>query len=102
MLGAALAQLPATWVITAVALALFGLRPRAVLASWGVLGACLLLWLLGPSVHLAQWAMDISPFTHIPKLPGSPFLATPLLVLTATAVIVAGAGLAGLRRRDIG
>ena len=102
VLGAALAQLPATWVITAVALALFGLRPRAVLASWGVLGACLLLWLLGPSVHLAQWAMDISPFTHSPKLPGSPFLATPLLVLTATAVIVAGAGLAGLRRRDIG
>ncbi|HEY7050016.1 MAG TPA: ABC transporter permease [Jatrophihabitantaceae bacterium] len=102
VLGAALAQLPATWVVTAVALALFGLRPRAAPAGWGVLGACLLLWLLGPSVHLAQWAMDISPFTHIPKLPGSAFSTTPLALLTAIAVLVAAAGLAALRRRDIG
>lgn len=102
VLGGALAQLPATWLITALVLALFGLWPRATAASWGVLGMCVLLWLLGPSVHLAQWAMDVSPFTHIPKLPGSAFSALPLVVLTAVALAVAAAGLAGLRRRDVG
>lgn len=67
-----------------------------------MLGAGLLLWLLGPSVHLDQWAMGVSPFTHIPRLPGSAFSALPLVVLTALALAVATAGLAGLRHRNIG
>ena len=40
LLAAGLAPVPAVWVVVAVAVALFGLVPRAVGAAWGVLGAC--------------------------------------------------------------
>jgi hypothetical protein len=46
--------------------------------------------------------MDISPFTHIPKLPGGAVSAQPLLWLCAVALTMAMIGLAGLRRRDLG
>src|SRR5262249_11391549 len=41
--GAALAALPAVWVLGAVVAALFGLLPRAASAAWAVLGACVLI-----------------------------------------------------------
>ncbi len=102
VLGAALVQLPAAWVLAGITLALFGLAPRLALASWGALGVCLLLGQLGPVLKLGQWAMDVSPFTHVPKVPGSALPATPLLVLTVVAILLVGAGLAGFRQRDVG
>jgi ABC-2 type transport system permease protein len=56
----------------------------------------------GPLLRLPQWVMDISPFTHVPKLPGATVHAAPLLWLTLAAAILAGAGLAALRQRDVG
>jgi len=85
-----------------VTLVLFGLAPRFTAVAWGVLGGCLLLGQLGPVLKLAQWAMDISPFTHVPKLPGSALSVAPLVGLTAVAVVAAAVGLAGFRRRDVG
>jgi ABC-2 type transport system permease protein len=102
VLAGALVQLPATWVLAGVTLVIFGFAPRFAQAAWAVLGACLLLGQLGPVLKLAQWAMDVSPFTHVPKIPGSALPATPVLALTLVGVALAGAGLAGLRRRDIG
>ncbi|MCW2884505.1 MAG: putative exporter of polyketide antibiotics-like protein [Streptosporangiaceae bacterium] len=99
--GAALAQLPAVWLIAAVTVALFGLAPRAARGGWGVLTACLLLGQLGPVLKLPQWAMDLSPFTHVSKLPGGTFSAVPPAWLTALALLLAAAGLAGFRRRDL-
>jgi len=102
LLGAALVQLPAVWVLTAVTLALFGLLPGySVTVSWGVLGVCLLIGLVGPSVQLSHWVLDISPFVHVPRLPGGALSATPLAWLAAVVVVVAAAGLTGIRRRDI-
>lgn len=102
LLGAALAQVPAAWLMAGVAVALFGLAPRmAVPASWTALGVIALLTLVGPTLRLPQWVMDISPFTHVPRLPGGSFTVSPLLWLAGVAVVLAGAGLAGLRRRDL-
>ena len=53
-------------------------------------------------LQLSPWVMDLSPFTHVPRIPGSPLTPAPLLGLAATAAVLTGAGLAGLRRRDIG
>jgi len=90
------------WVFGAL-LALFGLAPRlAVPAGWTALGVVALLTLLGPTLRLPQWVMDISPFTHVPKLPGGTFTATPLVWLTVVAAVLIAAGLAGFRRRDLG
>jgi len=103
LLGAALAQLPAALVVAAVAVALFGLLPRSCVAGgWAALALAAVLVELGPTLRLARWLQDISPFTHVPKLPGGPVMAAPLAWLTVIAAVLAAAGLAGLRRRDIG
>ncbi|GAB3958849.1 exporter of polyketide antibiotics [Actinoallomurus acanthiterrae] len=102
MFEAALVQVPAAWVTAAIALLLFGVVPRYVAAAWGVLAVFLLLGQMGPVLKLSQAVMDLSPFTHVPKLPGGDLTVTPLAVLTALALAIAAAGLAGFRRRDIG
>ncbi|WP_067819256.1 ABC transporter permease [Actinomadura kijaniata] len=100
-LGAVLVQAPAAWVTTGVAVALFGLLPRLSYAAWGVVGAFLLLGILGPALNLDQAVLDVSPFTHTPKLPGAELTATPLVVMTAVVAALVAAGLAGFRRRDV-
>jgi ABC-2 type transport system permease protein len=103
MTGAALAQLPSALVLAAVAIAVFGLLPQAAgAAAWTALGLVVLLNLFGQSLQLSHWVLDVSPFTHAPRLPGGPVSAAPLLWLSAVALAATAAGLAGLRRRDIG
>jgi ABC-2 type transport system permease protein len=103
LLGAALAQVPAAWLMAGVAVALFGLAPRpAVPAAWTVLGVIAFLTLVGPTLRLSHWLMDISPFTHVPKLPGGTFAAAPLVWLTIVAAALIAVGLAAFRRRDLG
>ena len=102
LLVAGLAQAPAALVIGAIAAALFGLTPRAsVAASWSVLGVAVAMLVLGATLQLSHWVLDVSPFTHLPKLPGGTAHPAPLIVLCLVAALLAGAGLVGLRRRDI-
>ncbi|MFD0203119.1 MULTISPECIES: ABC transporter permease [Saccharothrix] len=100
--GAALTHVPAVWVVAGLALVLFALVPKLASASWAVIVVFLVLGQLGPVLQLDQWAMDLSPFTHIPKVPGAEVTATPLLWLTLVAAALVAAGFAGFRRRDVG
>lgn len=102
LFGAALVQLPAAWIMAGLGAALFGFAPRLAGLTWVALIACLVLLEVGALLGLDQRLLDVSPFAHVPRLPGSPFTATPLLWLTATAALLTGAGLVGFRRRDIG
>ena len=103
MIGAAMGQLPSVLVLAGVAIALFGLLPRAsVPGAWSALGLVVLINLFGQVLQLSHWVLDISPFTHAPRLPGGTVTAAPLLWLCALALAAAAAGLAGLRHRDIG
>ena len=103
MLGAALAQLPASLAVAAVAVLLSGALPSAAQAgAWAALGVAVLIGLFGQVLSLSHWVLDISPFTHVPKLPGGPVSGTPLLWLCLATAALGAAGLAGLRRRDIG
>ena len=101
-LGAALVQGFAIAVFAAVVLALFGLAPRWATAGWAVLAAGLLIFFLGSVVSLNHWLMDLSPFSHLPKLPGGEMAWTPLIWLTVLTVALGGIGLTALHRRDIG
>lgn len=102
MFGAGMAELPAVLVIAAIAAAAFGLLPDACVAvGWGVLGLAVLVNLFGQSLQLSGWVLDISPFTHVPRLPGGTVAAQSLVWLCVIAVAFGAAGLAGLRRRDI-
>ncbi|GGS61667.1 ABC transporter permease [Streptomyces violaceus] len=101
ILGACLVQLPAIWVIGGLAVLLIGVLPRAAAAAWGVAGAVLLIGWVGPALDVPQVVLDLSPFGHLPKLPGGEMAWGPVLVLLGSAVVLVAAGLAGLRRRDM-
>lgn len=100
-LAGALVQLPAVWVLGAIAVALFGLLPRITWVTWAVFGLCFLFGQLGAIFKFPQGLLDVSPYTHVPRLPGGSVQALPLVVLTVVAIAVAAAGLAGVRRRDV-
>jgi ABC-2 type transport system permease protein len=101
VLAAALVQLPAAWVLGAIVVAAFGLAPRFVAIGWVALAAFVLLGELGPLMNLDQWVMDLSPFAHVPRLPGGTFATPPLVALVGVAALRGLVGLAGFRRRDI-
>lgn len=101
VLGAALVQLPAMWVVVGTVVAAFGLVPRLAVAGWALLVAFLLLGELGPLLRLQQWVMDLSPYAHTPRLPGADVSSLPLVVLVAVAATLTATGLAAFRRRDL-
>ncbi|MDF3291470.1 ABC transporter permease [Streptomyces silvisoli] len=102
MAGAGLVQLPAVLFVAAVAVLILGAVPRLALAGWTVVSLTLTLGLYGPLLRLSRWALDLSAFTHLPRVPSAPVAAAPLVWLTALAAVLTAAGLAALRRRDIG
>ncbi|GAA1290559.1 ABC transporter permease [Saccharothrix xinjiangensis] len=102
LVGAALAHAPAVWVVAGLALTVFALVPKLTSATWAVLVVFLVLGQLGPLLRLDQWAMDLSPFTHVPKAPGAEVAAGPLLWLVLVAAALVAVGLVGFRRRDVG
>ena len=99
---AALVQIPAVWVTIGIVVAAFGLVPRLVVLGWAALIGFVLLGEFGPLFELSHVVMDISPFAHVPRLPGGDFAAAPLLWLTAVAAGLIAVGLGGFRRRDAG
>lgn len=101
VIGGALSQLPATWVLTGITMAAFGIAPRLAALGWSALGVFVVLGVIGPLFPLNQAVMDISPFAHSPKLPGGVFSATPVVALTGVAVLLVAAGLYGFRNRDV-
>ncbi|WP_232828461.1 ABC transporter permease [Kribbella monticola] len=61
MLAAALVQLPAIWLVTALVVILFGLAPKLVTATWALFATFLLLGQFGPLFNLPDSVMNISP-----------------------------------------
>ncbi|MGV9994264.1 ABC transporter permease [Streptomyces sp. NPDC003374] len=101
ILGACLLQVAAVWVIGGIAVLLYGVLPRGAVAAWAVAGAVLLIGWIGPALDVPRAVLDLSPFGHLPKLPGGHMEWAPVGVLLALAVVLVAGGLAGLRRRDL-
>ena len=102
LLGAALVHLPAVWLLAGVAVALYGLAPRAMAVSWAVLAGCFVIGFFGPLWKLPSWVLDLSPFEHTPDLPAAMLTVVPLVVLVAATAGLIGLGLVGFRHRDVG
>jgi ABC-2 type transport system permease protein len=98
---AAVVRLPAVWVLIGVTVALYGVARRAAPIAWVVLVATFLASEIGPLLNLPRWVRDLSPFTHVPNLPGGEVTAGPLLALLAIAAALIAVGLWTLRRRDL-
>lgn len=97
----ALAQLPAVWVLAGATVLLIGTVPKLAAAAWAVVVTAFLILIVGPLVQADQWLLDLSPFAHVPHLPGPGFTVVPLLLLTLIAAGLSGAGLIALRHRDL-
>lgn len=102
ILVAALVQIPAAWLVVGIAAAVFGLAPRLMALGWVALAGFVVLGEFGTLFGLSQVVMDVSPFAHVPRLPGGDFAVTPLLWLAAIATGLIAVGLGGFRRRDVG
>ena len=98
---AALAQIPAAWVVTSVVLAVFGWAPRLAGAVWGVLLGFVALGEFGVLWNAPEWLMDLSPFRHSPLLPVDSGGVPALVALVLAAAALAALGYAGWRRRDL-
>jgi ABC-2 type transport system permease protein len=102
VLQGAAVQLPAVWVFAGLTCVLVGVLPRAAAVAWVTVGACIGLWFFGSLLGISDAVLDVSPFQHVPQVPGNAVAAAPLVALGAIALALTLAGLAGIRRRDVG
>ncbi len=100
-LGSGLAYLPAELVLAALALALYGIRPRLLGFAWVGFAVMMFIAFLGPGLKLSQWALDLSPTTHVGNPPLGAVQTTALLLMTGIAVVVTTVGFAAFRRRGV-
>jgi ABC-2 type transport system permease protein len=101
VVGAGVAYLPAELLLGGLAIALFGLWPRALPASWAALAFVAFIAFLGPGLKLPTWLLNLAPTTHVGNPPLGSVEALPLLVLGAIAAILVALGALGLRSRGV-
>jgi len=73
-----------------------------VAVGWTAVGLAVLLNIFGQALQLSHWVLDVSPFTHAPRLPGGAVGAESLAWLCVIGIALCALGLAALRRRDVG
>jgi ABC-2 type transport system permease protein len=98
---AAMVQLPAIWMLASIAAVLFGFVPRMASWSWGILGLFLILGQFGVLFGFPEWVLDLSPYSHTPRVPAESIRILPAAVMVGITAGLFGAGLLGFRRRDI-
>ncbi|HWC70526.1 MAG TPA: ABC transporter permease [Actinomycetota bacterium] len=101
VIGATMAYAPAVWLTVGLAVALFGLAPRATLLVWILIAYAGLIGMFADLLGLPDWTVDLSPFGHVPLLPAVGMRWTPIVLLTAIAAALIAVGLVGFRRRDL-
>ena len=101
LVGAAASRLPAVAVMVSVALLASAALPiRGPALGWGALAVAFGLGELGSTVGLPSWLVRVSPFAHVPQLPGGEFTAMSSIVLCAIAAALTGLAFTAYRLRD--
>ena len=95
--------MPAAWVCVGIATAAFALAKHAASAiAWGALSVFLLLGEFGALLGLPDSVLNLSPFTHSPRLPLESFRVLPVVLLVAVTAALVGLAATVWRRRDVG
>ena len=102
LVSSSVVQAPAVWAVLGVAAVLLALRSRWAVLGWGALVLFATLGLIGELLGLPDWALQLSPYTHVAKVPSETFTWGPALVLTAVAAVLLVGAWARFRTRDIG
>jgi ABC-2 type transport system permease protein len=101
VVGQAVAETPAVWVLVGIALLVIGARPAARMAPWLAVVATFALTILGPLFRLWDWILGISPLWHVPTINAPDPSYRGLVIVGLIALALVGAGFAGYRRRDV-
>lgn len=101
LLHAAVAYMPAVWLVGAFTFALFGLLPKIVHLAWILIAYSMFIIMLGGLFGFPDWTLYLTPFGHVPLLPAEQYEVAPLLRLMGIAIILLAVGFIGFRRRDI-
>jgi ABC-2 type transport system permease protein len=101
VLWAGAAYLPAELLVAGLALALFGLRPRAFPAAWAAVAFIAFIALLGRGLQLPRWVLDLSPLSHVGNPPLDTVPPLSLITLGAIAAALAVAAAVGFRHRGV-
>jgi ABC-2 type transport system permease protein len=101
LVAASLVQVPAVWLVAAVALLLFAALPKWAMGAWVVYVLVFIAGVVVPAAWPNSRAADLSPFTHIPKLPAAQMSWIPLIWLMALVVLALAFGYTSFKRRDI-
>lgn len=103
VLGSTVAYLPACLVFAGIAVALIGWMPHvAAPVTWLLLGLSLVVDLLGEFRLVDAAVLQVSPFVQtLRPLTAGVGLGSALVVLVLVAGVFLGAGLLGLRQRDL-
>lgn len=100
--SAAVAQLPAVFLLLAVVALVFALVPRLTIGlGWAVLLLAIFIGQFGGLFGLPDWARDISPFSHTPIVTEADVDWGPAWLMLGIAVVVAAASVLLVRRRDV-
>lgn len=98
---AAFAYWPVILLFGAVAIATFGLMPRASSVTWIlVVWAAIVVFLAG-LLNLPEWAMNLSPLAHVPLVPEADLDGVTVAWMLGAAVVLMLVGGWGIRRRDV-
>jgi len=101
VLGAGVAYLPAELLVGGLALALFGLAPRALPAGWAAVAFVAFIAFLGPGLRLPGWLLDLSPATHVGNPPLGTVDALPLVALMVITGILGVVAATGFSHRGV-
>lgn len=97
-----LAPAPAVWVVLALALACVCFRASWAVSGWAILLFFATLGQIGEFIDLPQPLLNLSPYTHVPKMPQQTFELLPVAVLSGVAATIVAVSWVMYRRRDLG
>lgn len=99
--GSQLAYLPAILTLVGVVALVAGWRPRWSWVGYLVLAFSFVIGWLGELLGPPQWMVELSPFSHTPRVPIESAWGWELPVLVLVALALMAAGVVGFRRRDV-
>lgn len=102
LVQAAMAQVPAVWLVTALAALAWSWRSDGTVAGWVLLGVFVTLGQVGELLQLPGWLLGFSPYHHVPAVPVEAFSVSSAAGLTGVAALVIALAWWRFRERDIG
>jgi len=102
LVASSVAQAPAVWTVAGLAVLGFAFRSRWTFLGWGLVVLFGTIGQIGELLDLPQWVLDLSPYSHSPRMPLEDFQLGPALALTAIAAVLVVVAWQRYRTRDIG